>query len=142
MTIDKALSMNAELRKLYESDEQVHVLIDMSKRLEGLPRHTSMHAAGVVISNEPLWKKTPIYKPSGEETFVTQYSLNFLEDIDLIKFDFLGLKTLDVIDNAIKLIKKRYDVEVNWHTIDENDPKVYEIIQSGSTIYCCLHHFK
>ncbi|MDD2784214.1 MAG: DNA polymerase III subunit alpha, partial [Sulfuricurvum sp.] len=83
---------------------------------------------------EPLWKKTPIYKPSGEETFVTQYSLNYLEDIDLIKFDFLGLKTLDVIDNAIKLIKKRYDVDVNWHKIDENDPKVYEIIQSGDTI--------
>ena len=80
-----------------------------------------MHAAGVVISNEELWKKTPIYKPSGENTFVTQYSLNYLEDVDLIKFDFLGLKTLDVIDGAIKLIKNRYDVDVNWNEINEND---------------------
>ncbi|MCD6432996.1 MAG: DNA polymerase III subunit alpha, partial [Sulfurimonas sp.] len=78
--------------------------------------------------------KTPIYKPSGEDTFVTQYSLNYLEDVDLIKFDFLGLKTLDVIDNAIKLIKRRYDKDVVWHKIDENDKKVYEVIRTGETV--------
>ncbi|PHM16701.1 MAG: DNA polymerase III subunit alpha [Sulfuricurvum sp. PD_MW2] len=129
-----AFQKEPKISELIESDSQAARVWEFSKKLEGLKRNAGMHAAGVVISNEPLWKKTPIYKPSGEETFVTQYSLNFLEDIDLIKFDFLGLKTLDVIDNAIKLIKKRYDVEVNWHTIDENDPKVYEIIQSGDTI--------
>lgn len=129
-----AFQKEPKIAELIESDSQAARVWEFSKKLEGLKRNAGMHAAGVVISNEPLWKKTPIYKPSGEETFVTQYSLNFLEDIDLIKFDFLGLKTLDVIDNAIKLIKKRYDVEVNWHTTDENDPKVYEIIQSGDTI--------
>jgi DNA polymerase III subunit alpha len=129
-----AFQKEPKIAELVESDPQIARVWEFSKKLEGLKRNAGMHAAGVVISNEPLWKKTPIYKPSGEETFVTQYSLNYLEDIDLIKFDFLGLKTLDVIDNAIKLIKKRYDVTVNWHTIDENDPKVYEIIQSGDTI--------
>ncbi|WP_310440446.1 DNA polymerase III subunit alpha [Sulfuricurvum sp.] len=129
-----AFQKEPKISELIESDAQAARVWEFSKKLEGLKRNAGMHAAGVVISNEPLWKKTPIYKPSGEETFVTQYSLNYLEDIDLIKFDFLGLKTLDVIDNAIKLIRKRYDVEVNWHKIDENDPKVYEIIQSGDTI--------
>jgi DNA polymerase III subunit alpha len=129
-----AFQKEPKIQELIENDAQAMRVWEFSKKLEGLKRNAGMHAAGVVISNEPLWKKTPIYKPSGEETFVTQYSLNYLEDIDLIKFDFLGLKTLDVIDNAIKLIKKRYDVDVNWHTIDENDPKVYEIIQSGDTI--------
>ncbi len=129
-----AFQKEPKISELIESDAQAARVWEFSKKLEGLKRNAGMHAAGVVISNEPLWKKTPIYKPSGEETFVTQYSLNYLEDIDLIKFDFLGLKTLDVIDNAIKLIRKRYGVEVNWHKIDENDPKVYEIIQSGDTI--------
>ncbi|MFZ2969422.1 MAG: DNA polymerase III subunit alpha [Sulfuricurvum sp.] len=129
-----AFQKEPKISELVESDPQIARVWEFAKKLEGLKRNAGMHAAGVVISNEPLWKKTPIYKPSGEETFVTQYSLNYLEDIDLIKFDFLGLKTLDVIDNAIKLIQKRYDVAVNWHTIDENDPKVYDIIQSGDTI--------
>ena len=129
-----AFQKEPKIAELIESDQQAARVWEFSKKLEGLKRNTGMHAAGVVISNEPLWKKTPIYKPSGEETFVTQYSLNYLEDIDLIKFDFLGLKTLDVIDNAIKLIQKRYDKTIDWHAIDENDPKVYEIIQSGDTI--------
>lgn len=129
-----AFQKEPKIQELIENDAQAMRVWEFAKKLEGLKRNAGMHAAGVVISNEPLWKKTPIYKPSGEETYMTQYSLNYLEDIDLIKFDFLGLKTLDVIDSAIKLIKNRYDVAVNWHTIDENDPKVYEIIQSGDTI--------
>ncbi len=108
--------------------------MEFAKKLEGLKRNSGIHAAGVVISNEELWKKTPIYKPSGEDTFVTQYSLNYMEDIDLIKFDFLGLKTLDVIQNAVKLIKRRYDLDVNWDTIDVDDTKVYEVIQTGETV--------
>ena len=129
-----AFQKEPKIRELVQTDPQAARVWEFSKKLEGLKRNAGMHAAGVVISNEELWYKTPIYKPSGETTFVTQYSLNYLEDVDLIKFDFLGLKTLDVIDAAVKLVKKRYDVDVDWHTIDENDSKVYEVIQSGDTV--------
>ncbi|MFA6144257.1 MAG: DNA polymerase III subunit alpha [Sulfuricurvum sp.] len=129
-----AFQKEPKISELIESDASVARVWEFAKKLEGLKRNAGMHAAGVVISNEPLWKKTPIYKPSGEENYITQYSLNFLEDIDLIKFDFLGLKTLDVIDRAIKLIKHRYDKTIDWHEINENDPTVYETIQSGETV--------
>lgn len=133
-TEDGAYQKEPKIRELIEGDASAMRVWEFAKKLEGLKRNAGMHAAGVVISNEPLWKKTPIYKPSGEENYITQYSLNYLEDVDLIKFDFLGLKTLDVIDSAIKLIKNRYDKEVDWHAIDENDPEVYKVIQSGDTI--------
>jgi len=129
-----AYQKEPKLVELVETDPTASRVWEFSKRLEGLKRNAGMHAAGVVISNEELWKKTPIYKPSGETTFVTQYSLNYLEDVDLIKFDFLGLKTLDVIDAAIKLVKRRYDVDVIWHDIDENDMTVYDVIQTGETV--------
>ncbi|MDP3465072.1 MAG: DNA polymerase III subunit alpha [Sulfuricurvum sp.] len=133
-TEDGAYQKEPKIKELVESDANAARVWEFAKKLEGLKRNAGMHAAGVVISNEPLWKKTPIYKPSGEENYITQYSLNYLEDIDLIKFDFLGLKTLDVIDSAIKLIRHRYAKEIDWHAIDENDPKVYEVIQSGETV--------
>jgi DNA polymerase-3 subunit alpha len=130
-----AFQKEPKIQELIEQDPQAARVWEFAKKLEGLKRNAGMHAAGVVISNEELWHKTPIYKPSGEDQpFVTQYSLNYLEDIDLIKFDFLGLKTLDVIQNAIKLIAKIHNVTINWHQIDENDPKVYETIQQGDTI--------
>ncbi len=129
-----AFQKEPKIRELIETDPQSARVWEFAKKLEGLKRNAGMHAAGVVISNEELWKKTPIYKPSGEETFVTQYSLNYLEDVDLIKFDFLGLKTLDVIDNALKLVKLRHDVDVDWHTIDVDDPEVYRVIQTGATV--------
>jgi len=132
--IPGAFQKEPKLQEFIESDANAARVWEFAKKLEGLKRNSGIHAAGVVISNEELWKKTPIYKPSGEETFVTQYSLNYLEDVDLIKFDFLGLKTLDVIDNAIKLIKLRYNKEIKWHEIDENDPKVYDVIRSGNTV--------
>ena len=132
--IDGAFQKEPKIKELIASDPNAARVWEFAKKLEGLKRNSGIHAAGVVISNEELWKKTPIYKPSGEDTFVTQYSLNYLEDVDLIKFDFLGLKTLDVIDNAIKLIKRRYDRDVIWHEIDENDPKVYDIIREGDTV--------
>jgi DNA polymerase III subunit alpha len=132
--IDGAFQKEPKIAELIEGDANASRVWEFAKKLEGLKRNSGIHAAGVVISNEELWYKTPIYKPSGEDTFVTQYSLNFLEDVDLIKFDFLGLKTLDVIDNAIKLIKRRYDKDVVWHTIDENDLKVYEVIRGGNTV--------
>ncbi len=132
--IDGAFQKEPKISELIESDANAKRVWEFAKKLEGLKRNSGIHAAGVVISNEELWYKTPIYKPSGETTFVTQYSLNYLEDVDLIKFDFLGLKTLDVIDNAMKLIKRRYDKDIVWHEIDENDPKVYEVIRSGETV--------
>lgn len=133
-TEDGAYQKEPKIRELIEGDASAMRVWEFAKKLEGLKRNAGMHAAGVVISNEPLWKKTPIYKPSGEDNYITQYSLNYLEDVDLIKFDFLGLKTLDVIDSAIKLIKNRYEKVVDWHAIDENDPEVYKVIQSGDTI--------
>lgn len=132
--IDGAYQKEPKLVEMIETDEQASRVWEFSKKLEGLKRNAGMHAAGVVISNEELWKKTPIYKPTGEDTFITQYSLNYLEDVDLIKFDFLGLKTLDVIDNAVKLIKARYDKDIVWHEIDVNDKKVYSSIREGNTI--------
>jgi len=129
-----AFQKEPKIKELIDTDPQVARVWEFALKLEGLKRNAGMHAAGVVISNEELWKKTPIYKPPGEETFVTQYSLNYLEDVDLIKFDFLGLKTLDVIDNAIKLVKARYDRQIDWNTIDVDDPEVYRVIQSGATI--------
>jgi DNA polymerase-3 subunit alpha len=132
--IDGAFQKEPKIQELINEDANAKRVWEFAKKLEGLKRNSGIHAAGVVISNEELWYKTPIYKPSGETTFVTQYSLNYLEDVDLIKFDFLGLKTLDVIDNAIKLIKRRYDKDIVWHEIDENDAKVYEVIRSGDTV--------
>lgn len=129
-----AFQKEPKLQELIESDENAARVWEFAKRLEGLKRNSGIHAAGVVISNEELWKKTPIYKPSGDDTFVTQYSLNYLEDVDLIKFDFLGLKTLDVIDNAIKLIKQKHGVDVDWQNINVNDSKVYDVIRSGNTV--------
>ena len=129
-----AFQKEPKISELIQEDANAKRVWEFAKKLEGLKRNAGIHAAGVVISNEELWKKTPIYKPSGEDTFVTQYSLNYMEDIDLIKFDFLGLKTLDVIQNAVKLIKRRYDVDVNWDTIDVDDKKVYEVIQTGETV--------
>jgi len=132
--IDGAFQKEPKISELIETDANAARVWEFGKKLEGLKRNSGIHAAGVVISNEELWHKTPIYKPSGEDTFVTQYSLNYLEDVDLIKFDFLGLKTLDVIDNALKLVKLRHDVSVDWHTIDVDDPEVYRVIQTGATV--------
>ena len=129
-----AYQKEPKLKELVTNDRNAARVWKFALALEGLNRNAGMHAAGVVISNEELWHKTPLYKPSGEEHLVTQYSLKYLEDVDLIKFDFLGLKTLTVIDNAIKLIKKRFDKEIIWAAMDMEDPKVYETIQSGHTV--------
>jgi len=129
-----AYQKEPKLRELIEKDPRMQRVWKFALALEGLNRNSGMHAAGVVISDEELWHKTPLYQPSGETHLVTQYSLNYLEDVDLIKFDFLGLKTLTVIDNALKLIKIRYNKEINFNTLDMDDPKVYELIQSGHTI--------
>ena len=134
ITLKEAYEQEPKIKEMIESDPKFERLWRFALALEGLKRNAGMHAAGVVISNEELWHKTPLYKPSGEDTIVTQYSLNFLEDVDLIKFDFLGLKTLTVIDNALKLVQQRYGKKVDWDQIDINEKKVYDLIQSGHTL--------
>jgi len=132
--VDGAYQKEEKLRRLIDEDQRIARVWKFALALEGLNRNSGMHAAGVVISDEELWHKTPLYKPSGAEQLVTQYSLNYLEDIDLIKFDFLGLKTLTVLDNALKLIKRRYNKDINFNAIDMDDKKVYELIRTGHTV--------
>ncbi len=134
ITIEKALKSNSELRSLYESDEQVKHLIDMSKRLEGLPRHTSMHAAGVVIGKESLDEFVPLSR-SSDESVTTQFTMTTLEELGLLKMDFLGLRTLTVIQNAVKLIHKGEASmnKMDLNQIDYSDSKVYEMISAGKT---------
>ncbi|MFA9466763.1 MAG: DNA polymerase III subunit alpha [Velocimicrobium sp.] len=131
ITIAKALKSNKELRDLYENDEQAKYLIDMSMRLEGLPRHTSMHAAGVVISKESVDEYVPLSRAS-DDTITTQFTMTTLEELGLLKMDFLGLRTLTVINDAVKLIHKK-GISLDMEKIDMNDKKVYELIASGKT---------
>ncbi|MPB47868.1 DNA polymerase III subunit alpha [Campylobacter lari] len=136
ITLEKAYEQEPKIAEFVNSHPKGRQVWDFAKALEGLNRNAGMHAAGVVISNEALWNKAPLFRQSknDERHLVTQYSKEYLEDVDLIKFDFLGLKTLTVIDNAIKLVKKRYGKDVIWEKIDMNDPKVYKTIQSGNTL--------
>ena len=145
ITIEKALQMNPELRGMYESDENVRTLIDMSKRLEGLPRHTSMHAAGVVISQKAMDEYVPLSRAS-DGTITTQFIMTTIEELGLLKMDFLGLRTLTVIKDAADLVYKNHEIKIdvnhidyNDHTdpdavlIDYNDKKVLDYIGTGRT---------
>lgn len=130
ITIDKALVMNPELRAMYESDETVHTLIDMSKRLEGLPRHTSMHAAGVVISEKAMDEYVPLSRAS-DGTITTQFVMTTIEELGLLKMDFLGLRTLTVIKDAVDLVEKNHGVKIDVDNIDYDDKKVLDSIGTG-----------
>ena len=132
ITIDKALLMNPELRGMYESDESVKKLIDMSRRLEGLPRHTSMHAAGVVISQKPMDEYVPLSRAS-DGTITTQFTMTTIEELGLLKMDFLGLRTLTVIQNAVRLAEKSSDKKIDMNAIDYNDKKVLDSLGTGKT---------
>ena len=132
ITIDKALKMNPELRTLYETDETVKKLIDMSRRLEGLPRHTSMHAAGVVISQKSVDEYVPLSRAS-DGSIVTQFTMTTLEELGLLKMDFLGLRTLTVIQNAVKLAEQNQGVKLDIDHINYEDKKVYEMLGAGKT---------
>jgi DNA polymerase-3 subunit alpha len=135
ITLRAAYDKEPKIKELIESDSEAKRVWEFAISLEGLNRNSGMHAAGVVLSNEELWHKAPLYKPTGENSqYVTQYSLKYLEDVDLIKFDFLGLKTLTVVDDALKLIKKAHNVDIDFNNIDIDDSKVYELIRSGCTI--------
>ena len=130
ITLELALQKNPELKKLYDSDEQVHKLIDMSKRLEGLPRHTSMHAAGVVISRTSVDEYVPLSRGS-DGTITTQFTMTTLEELGLLKMDFLGLRTLTVIRDAVDMIEKNYGTRPDLDHLDFEDKKVFEALGTG-----------
>ncbi len=131
ITIDKALKMNPELRKTYETDEQVKYLIDMSRRLEGLPRHSSMHAAGVVISQKSVDEYVPLSRAQ-DGSITTQFTMTTLEELGLLKMDFLGLRTLTVIQNAVHMAREKTP-GLNMDEIDYNDKEVLDYIGTGKT---------
>ncbi len=123
-----------KIKELLERDPQAKRTWDYALALEGLNRNAGTHAAGVVISNEPLWQKTPLFKPTGLDTLATQYSGKYVEDVDLIKFDFLGLKTLTVIEEALQLVEKRYGKRINFVEENIEDKEVYDYIGTGETL--------
>ena len=132
ITIDKALGMNPEFRKAYEEQDDIHRLIDLAKRLEGLPRHTSMHAAGVVISQKDVSEYVPLSRAQ-DGSIVTQFTMTTLEELGLLKMDFLGLRTLTVIQNAVKMVEKSTGMLLDMQKIDYNDKKVLDSLGTGRT---------
>ncbi len=135
ITIEKALKINPEFKQIYENDESANHLITMSMRLEGLPRHTSMHAAGVVISKENVEEYVPLSKSNSEDAVTTQFTMTTLEELGLLKMDFLGLRTLTVITDAVDLINRQLSEgqKLDIHKIDEKDPKVFAMIGAAKT---------
>ncbi len=132
ITIERALEINPEFRELYKNDEQVHYLIDMCKRLEGLPRHTSMHAAGVVICQRPADELVPLSRGS-DGSITTQFPMTTIEELGLLKMDFLGLRTLTVIKNAVENVEKTTGIFIDVDKIDYDDKKVLASLGTGKT---------
>ena len=132
ITIEKALNHNPELRQAYEADEVTKNLIDMSMRLEGLPRHTSIHAAGVVIGSEPLNEFVPLSR-GADNVITTQFTMTTIEELGLLKMDFLGLRTLTVIQDAVRMVEKKTGQPLDINAIDYDDPEVYEMIGQAKT---------
>ena len=129
MTLDKALK-TPELREAYDSDPEIKYLIDMSRRLEGLPRHTSMHAAGVVISRNKVDEYVPLSR-AADGSITTQFTMTTLEELGLLKMDFLGLRTLTVIQNAVRQTEKTHGIHIDLNQIDYNDRAVLESLGTG-----------
>ena len=132
ITLSRALELNPELRNLYEQNEQVHYLIDMCKKLEGLPRHTSMHAAGVVICQKPADEFVPLSRGS-DGAITTQFTMTTIEELGLLKMDFLGLRTLTVIKNAVRNVEKTHGIVIDVDKIDYDDKKVLASLGTGKT---------
>ncbi len=130
MTLDEALRLSKELRDKYEQDERVKRLIDTAKALEGMPRHASTHAAGVVITKDPVVSYVPLAR--NDETIVCQYTMVTLEELGLLKMDFLGLRNLTILDDAVKMIQRK-DKRFTLDAIPDNDPETYEMLQQGRT---------
>ena len=132
MTLEKALNVSPDLKKAYAEDSSIKYLVDMSMKLEGLPRHTSMHAAGVLIASDRVDKFVPLSK-NADGTVVTQFTMTTLEELGLLKMDFLGLRTLTVIKNTVDQIKKNHGVDIDIDAIDFDDADVYKMISRGDT---------
>ena len=132
MTIDKALETNPNLKSLYEQDQETKTIINISKELEGMLRHASTHAAGVVISKNPIDEYVPLYKH--QDAISTQFTMTTLEELGLLKMDFLGLRTLTVIRDALDLIEKNHGRKIDFSKMDYDDPKVFELLSSGNTL--------
>ena len=132
MTISKALEVNRTLKNMYEEDEEVKRLIDIAMAVEGLPRHTSTHAAGVVISKEPITNYVPLLRNG--EAITTQFNMIELEELGLLKMDFLGLRTLTVIRDAVNLIEENHGVKVDFSNMDYNDPAIFEMFAKAETL--------
>ena len=130
MTLEKALKQNPELREAYQQDDEVKYLIDMAMRLEGLPRHTSMHAAGVVIGQRAMDEFVPLSR-AADGTITTQFTMTTLEELGLLKMDFLGLRTLTVIQNAAEQVERGYGIHLDMEKIDYNDKNVLASIGTG-----------
>lgn len=131
ITIKKALAMNPDLQKAYETEEDTHRLIDTSLRLEGLPRHSSTHAAGVVICKKPVVEYVPLSANEGQVN--TQYTMTLLEELGILKMDFLGLRTLTVIQNAVQEVERIHEIKINIDNIPDDDEAVYQLISQGKT---------
>ena len=132
-TLERAMNGVMELEQEYQRDAQVKRLIDLARKLEGFPRHSSTHAAGVVIGDRPLSKLVPLYRDPRSDMPVTQFDMKYVEGAGLVKFDFLGLKTLSVLQKGVQLLKKR-GVEVDLDLLKWDDPAVYELLQRGDTV--------
>lgn len=132
ITIDKALSMNKKLKEAYEKDITIKNVIDTAKDIEGMPRHTSTHAAGVVISKLPVTEYVPLAK--NNDSIITQYTMTELEELGLLKMDFLGLRNLTVIRDARKLINQNHNIEIDFSDSDYDDPRIYEMFSKGETL--------
>ncbi|MCX7625203.1 MAG: DNA polymerase III subunit alpha [Candidatus Sumerlaeaceae bacterium] len=132
--IDRALRDSPELKELYETDEQVKTIIDYARQIEGMARHASTHAAGVVICDKDLTDVVPLYKVTDSNDVVTQFPMTIVERIGLLKMDFLGLKNLTIIENTLSSIRKSHGVEIDWQKIGLNDPETYKLLRQGRTL--------
>ena len=132
-TLPRALNGIAEFKREYDSDEEVRRLVDLAMQLEGMPRNSSTHAAGVVIGDRPLAQLIPLYRDPRSDMPVTQFDMKYVEDAGLVKFDFLGLKTLSVLRKALDLLKRR-GLDIDLDTLSWDDPEVYRLLQSGDTV--------
>lgn len=134
MTIDHAMELEEELRKLYRQDDDVREIIDLAKRIEGCARHTGVHAAGVVIASTPLIEWTPVqYDPKGEGKLITQYDMHSVEEIGLLKFDFLGIKNLAILSDAVERVKETRGIVIDIENIPLDDPKTFAMLARGET---------
>ncbi|MBO4214189.1 MAG: DNA polymerase III subunit alpha [Lachnospiraceae bacterium] len=133
MTINDAMRINPELMSMYMSDETIHKLIDMAMKLEGLPRNTSMHAAGVVICNRPVDEYVPLSRTASDGPVMTEYEAPTLEELGLLKMDFLGLRTLSVIEGTIKNVKKTRGIDIDLNSLTFDDKNIFDMLSQGKT---------